>query len=490
MSRGAFILTALKPDSGHSRSPDESQTLTTELPFGAKEAFMKRCGFLAGIARFCGSSVFCGSLILGSLLFGFSVSFAADIGFSRLDSGEGYITITGEIRAKDAPDFITLADSLSRGGIPAKFVVLDSPGGQVMPALEIARRVSEDGMGTVVLENATCASACFLIFISGSARAAMPGASMYVHRISDEDGDSLSARGYSVTINDLYRKLKVPDNIRMAMLDTPPGESYRLTEQDLRNISTLSLPEKPAPKPQAQRGSASGQGIFSSGRALATPQNPSPADDVFAEIDRQVEELAKSDDLRSGIWATDAYYRSIPLYDTRGLDFEEAAAKLARLIPGDRTGIPEYLIGKMYQDGLGGNVKQHETAWYYYEKAANKGNGLAIFRMGMYFKKHGRDAEAVSYILKAVKMMVPAAVNYLGYISEQGIMVPQDYGMAILMYYTGYRLGSDQSSYALGNMFLNGIGVDRDLKSACALFRESASRGNLKAERVYRENCR
>ena len=449
---------------------------------------MKRFRFLAGISRFCGSSLFCGSLLFSYALSSSSVSLAADISFSRLDSGEAYITITGEIRAQDAPDFISLTDSLSQAGIPVNFVVLDSPGGRVMPALEIARRISEAGMSTAVLENATCASACFIIFISGASRAAMPGASMFVHRISDEDGDSLSARGYSVTINDLYRKLKVPDNIRIAMLDTPPGESYRLTEQDLRNISTLSLPEKPAPKPLAQRKSASG-GTFSSGRSGGTAKK-NPADDFLDQIDREVARLSQSDDLRSGIWATDAYYRSIPLYDTRGMDFEEAVAKLARLIPGDRTGIPEYLIGKMYQDGLGGNVKQHETAWYYYEKAANKGNGLAIFRMGMYFKKHGRDAEAVSYILKAAKLMVPAAVNYLGYISEQGIMVPQDYSRALILYYTGYRLGSDQSSYALGNMFLNGIGVPRDPEAGCVFFRESASRGNLKAERVYRENCR
>lgn len=62
----------------------------------------------------------------------------------------------------------------------AGYIALDSPGGNVREAIKIAKYVEESGLGVFVPADATCASACFLIYVSAPMRAS--SGKVIVHR--------------------------------------------------------------------------------------------------------------------------------------------------------------------------------------------------------------------------------------------------------------------------------------------------------------------
>lgn len=70
------------------------------------------------------------------------------------------------------------------------FVVFDSPGGNVVKAIELGRLVRALGLSTVQVRTSECASACSLAFLGGVSRAAQPG-SIGVHKSSFSDTSGL-----------------------------------------------------------------------------------------------------------------------------------------------------------------------------------------------------------------------------------------------------------------------------------------------------------
>lgn len=70
------------------------------------------------------------------------------------------------------------------------FVVFDSPGGNVVKAIQLGRLVRALGLSTVQVRTSECASACSLAFLGGVSRAAQPG-SIGVHKSSFSDTSGL-----------------------------------------------------------------------------------------------------------------------------------------------------------------------------------------------------------------------------------------------------------------------------------------------------------
>lgn len=83
---------------------------------------------------------------------------------------------SGQIEKGDAARFIKL---FQLNGI--KTVMLDSPGGLVSEALQIATFIQSNGVATHVPEKATCASACVLLLAGGVIRSASPSARIGIH---------------------------------------------------------------------------------------------------------------------------------------------------------------------------------------------------------------------------------------------------------------------------------------------------------------------
>jgi hypothetical protein len=175
-------------------------------------------------------------------LFSFAISsftFSAQMPVQALQDGTVAMGIHGDIEVNDGRKFINIAESWRNSGNPIQIISLNSGGGSVIAGELISNYILQNKISTFVVNNSTCASACFNIFIAGYPRVADKNSQLGVHRISSGSHDNASARYASIDMNDYYRNMGVPDNLRLAMLETPPQQIYWLSNSDKQKISTF-----------------------------------------------------------------------------------------------------------------------------------------------------------------------------------------------------------------------------------------------------------
>ena len=104
--------------------------------------------------------------ILAALAVVFTFNANADVRVLKYsDSNRYFIEITGEITRGDYDKFWNIVNN--RQGL-SDLVDLDSPGGDVWAAQQIANLISSRDMNTRVWKNRMCASACTDILVAGS----------------------------------------------------------------------------------------------------------------------------------------------------------------------------------------------------------------------------------------------------------------------------------------------------------------------------------
>jgi tetratricopeptide (TPR) repeat protein len=198
-----------------------------------------------------------GVTFLGSLLLALPGDALAAKFRAGLKNGLSCITISGVITPNDSRGFIAMANRSRNAGQPARLVLLNSTGGNLYEAYQIAKYIDQNRMDTLVEGSKICGSACFLIFISGRNRHADPGSGMFVHRVNEYNRDTDQARSATIDLNNAYRHYGVPDKIRLAMMDTPPNQAYQLTPADIRQLNRGHVPSShgtaSARRPQAQQ---------------------------------------------------------------------------------------------------------------------------------------------------------------------------------------------------------------------------------------------
>ena len=94
-----------------------------------------------------------------------SAASAADIKADKTEAGTVIIWVSGEIKNGDDAKFRRLSIEHKDA-----IVVLDSDGGQLMPALEIGKIIRLAGYTTMVGDDFVCTSSCALIWLAGSPR--------------------------------------------------------------------------------------------------------------------------------------------------------------------------------------------------------------------------------------------------------------------------------------------------------------------------------
>ena len=167
------------------------------------------------------------------------LAFSAEMPVQALQDGTVVMEIYGNIEVYDGRKFINIAESWRASGNPIKVISLNSGGGSVLAGELISNYILQNKISTFVFSNSTCASACFNIFIAGYPRIADNNSQLGVHRISSGNYDNASARYASIDMNDYYKNMGVPDNLRLAMLDTLPQQIYWLSNSDKQKISTF-----------------------------------------------------------------------------------------------------------------------------------------------------------------------------------------------------------------------------------------------------------
>jgi hypothetical protein len=146
--------------------------------------------------------------------------------------GVNRVLIEGPIENGDAATFRALDDDLQRHG-RLWVVELDSPGGNVGAAAEIADVVHRDGLGTVVWKGYVCASACVMIFFAGKTRTLDDGGVLGVHRAVGPDGlETPASRKASLLIADKLASYGVSRTTTDKLLVTAPSEMIWLDGKD------------------------------------------------------------------------------------------------------------------------------------------------------------------------------------------------------------------------------------------------------------------
>lgn len=162
----------------------------------------------------------------------------------------GELHLTGTIDPGAGSRF---AVEIAARGEYVKTVVLDSPGGSVMDALEIGALIHEKGLATQVAAGHLCASSCPIIFASGAERLASADAAIGVHQIyaaslGAEAVDALRVAGVAMAdaqsiTADITRHLQrsgVDPALWLHALETPPDRLYYFSAEEMQRLKLVT----------------------------------------------------------------------------------------------------------------------------------------------------------------------------------------------------------------------------------------------------------
>ena len=129
-----------------------------------------------------------------------------------------------------------VADVANRGGKVAAYV-LNSPGGSVVAALEIADIIRKTRSTVIIMSHAECASACFVILATADAKFISPDAHIGVHSVQTRGvGEDLDALASTAIVARLAAQYGVPNSIIGLMVRTPPEQIAWLTGEEVRSL--------------------------------------------------------------------------------------------------------------------------------------------------------------------------------------------------------------------------------------------------------------
>ena len=153
--------------------------------------------------------------------------------------GRVLISIIGDIVEGDAGKFKTAIKTANDTNKFVANVRLSSNGGNLVEGVKLADAVKFAKIATNVGQNATCASACFLVFAAGETKYANYSAKIGVHGASTPNGEEASDG--TVAMARVAKELGVPAAIIGRMVVTPPTEMVWLSPQDLQSMGTTMV---------------------------------------------------------------------------------------------------------------------------------------------------------------------------------------------------------------------------------------------------------
>jgi len=150
---------------------------------------------------------------------------SAAIQHAPLAGGTEGIYVTGEILEPDQAAFEEIA-----ARYPRAVVYLDSPGGSLLPAIEIGKLLRAKHYATVVLDEGTCNSACALIWVAGTPRYLEGSAHLGFHASYNEQGGALVETGVGNAIVGHYlSQLNLSEKAVIFATSASPYEINNLT---------------------------------------------------------------------------------------------------------------------------------------------------------------------------------------------------------------------------------------------------------------------
>jgi hypothetical protein len=148
-------------------------------------------------------------------------SFAVD------DAHPEIITLNGDIDVNSALNFRRALQAAP----DAKFISLNSPGGNVQMGLLIADDIHQRRLATYIASQSKCLSACSFIFLAGDERK-VEGA-LGVHQLSSDSPDLVGAQLAISDILDMLNRFGTPMDVIQIMFRTPPNEMHVFSQDEI-----------------------------------------------------------------------------------------------------------------------------------------------------------------------------------------------------------------------------------------------------------------
>lgn len=170
-------------------------------------------------------------------------------------------------------------------------VLLNSPGGSVLEARDMARAIRALRVPVVVPDRAVCASACFMLFAAGRDRVAEPGAMIGVHSASVAGGnETMDTLGVTTLMAREAAQYGVPPAITGRMVTTAPGQMAWLTRSELEQMGVRIAPTRVVTGGRVLPGSGAGEKSdwtrgFEHGQAVGEGGDCAPAAGIANKAD-------------------------------------------------------------------------------------------------------------------------------------------------------------------------------------------------------------
>jgi hypothetical protein len=115
-------------------------------------------------------------------------------------------------------------------------IALDSPGGNVLEADDLAGAVRRMELPVIVTSGSECSSACFLIFAAASRRVVGPDALIGVHSAEENGRETAGSMALTTAMAREVADFGVPAAIIGKLVQTPPERATWLTPSDLASM--------------------------------------------------------------------------------------------------------------------------------------------------------------------------------------------------------------------------------------------------------------
>ncbi|MDI9819099.1 MULTISPECIES: tetratricopeptide repeat protein [unclassified Legionella] len=173
------------------------------------------------------------------------------------------------------------------------------------------------------------------------------------------------------------------------------------------------------------------------------------------------------------------------IYDTVDDDYQKAH-KNYQLAAEKNNKVGQFNLALIYEDGKGVPV-DYAKAKVLYSKAAESGHKKSMTQLAdLYF--HGlagdkRDEQqALYWYKKAAELGDGDALYKLGLLSETGVATKLDFVNAVNYYQQAASKGNEKAKLALARMHQYGLGVSKDNQKAAELYKELAANNNTYAQ--------
>lgn len=169
-------------------------------------------------------------------------------------SGMSYILASGEIVSGDSERLERL---LHHGQIDDRVIAFNSPGGDLLEAVNIGRSLHYFGFSTYILSDHSCLSACFFSFIGGERRTVELFGRLGVHQFyggNEKLKEQSSTQYLTGSLLEFVRKVGVSTEAIEIATQTPPNAMYIFSQSQLVSLRIVGRHDNTTfPKREARR---------------------------------------------------------------------------------------------------------------------------------------------------------------------------------------------------------------------------------------------